>query len=313
VRFPPPNSRNPCGFFSPDGKDLIFASTAGKEVPDEPSAGFQRQGGNYRWAFPNGMEIYRAKDWQKDLAVQASFNIILKTQELTPEVAVVPTTQPAVREFAIPTQPAAAAAAVDQLDLAKPANRLTNNDAYDAEDAYSPDGKWIVFMSRRTGDSEIWVMRSDGTHPVQITQAPGYDGGPYFSPDGKRLVYRSDRKGNDLLQIFVADLSFDDQGNIIGMKAEHQLTNDENVNWCPFWHPDGRHLIFATSRHGHQNYELYAMRDDGSHLARVTYTDGFDGLPAFSPDGKYVMWSAKRTKDGTTQLFLARFTPPKDW
>jgi TolB protein len=111
----------------------------------------------------------------------------------------------------------------------------------------------------------------------------------------------------------VADLAFDDQGNVTGLKAEHQLTNDDNVNWGPYWHPDGHHLIFATSRHGHQNYELYTIRDDGSHATRITYCDRFDGLPVFSPDGKYLMWSSKRTADNTTQLFLARFHPPENW
>ena len=64
VRISPPNSRNTCGYFSPDGKSLIFASTAGKEDPNEPAAGYQRQGGSYRWDFPNGMEIFRADDWR---------------------------------------------------------------------------------------------------------------------------------------------------------------------------------------------------------------------------------------------------------
>jgi Tol biopolymer transport system component len=272
IRLSPPNSRNTCGYFAPNGESLIFASTAGKEDPNEPTSGYQRQGGNYRWDFPKGMEIYQAKNWASSVAGSPK-----------------------------------------EVDLAKPESRLTNNDAYDAEGAYSPDGKWICFTSFRTGDSEIWVMRSDGSNPVQITHAKGYDGGPFFSPDGKRLVYRSDRKGNDLLQIFVADLAFDGQGNVTGLKAEHQLTNDQNVNWGPYWHPDGHHLIFATSRHGHQNYELYAIRDDGSHATRITYCDRFDGLPVFSPDGNYLMWSSKRTADNTTQLFLARFHPPTDW
>ncbi len=156
-------------------------------------------------------------------------------------------------------------------------------------------------------------MNADGSRPVQITHAKGYDGGPFFSPDGKRLVYRSDRKGNDLLQLFVADLAFDDNGEITGIAAEHQLTDDVNVNWGPYWHPDGQHLIFATSRQGHQNYELYSIRTDGSHATRITYTEGFDGLPVFSPDGKYLMWSAKRSKDKTVQLHLARFNAPADW
>jgi TolB protein len=154
-------------------------------------------------------------------------------------------------------------------------------------------------------------MRPNGEDVVRLTQMRGYDGGPFFSPDGKRLVYRSDRQGNDLLQIFVADLVRDRSGRITGLKRERQLTRDQNVNWGPYWHPDGKHIIYATSIHGHQNYELYLMRADGSRKTRITFAEGFDGLPVFSPDGKYLMWSSKRTAVKTTQVFIARFTMPK--
>lgn len=271
VRISPPDSRNTCGFFSPDGKSLIFASTAGKEDPSEPTAGYQRQGGNYRWDFPEGQEIFKADDWQAK--VEANDN--------------------------------------RWLNLATHA--ITNNNAYDAEGAFSPDGKWIIFGSRRDGDSELYVMRPDGGGAVRLTNVKGYDGGPFFAPDGKRILYRSDRKGNDLLQIFVADLVFDNDGNITGSTNEKQLTNDGNVNWGPYFHPDDRHIVYATSAHGHQNYELYVMHDDGSHKTRITYKAGFDGLPVFSPDGRYLMWSSKRSPDNTTQIFVARFTPPKGW
>lgn len=272
VRISPEPSRNTCGFFSSDGKSLIFSSTAGKEDANEPSEGYQRGGLNYRWAFPHGMEIFRVDDWKEKISsVKPGGSINLAT------------------------------------------NPITNNDVYDAEGGYSPDGKWIVLCSLRTTDGDVYVMHPDGSHVVQLTHAPGYDGGPFFCPDGKRIVYRSDRHHNDLLQIFVGDLAFDKEGNITGLAAEHPITHDANVNWGPYWHPDGHHLIFATSRHGHQNYELYVMRDNGSHDIRITYTDGADILPVFSNDGKYLMWTSKRSADKTTQIFVARFTPPADW
>jgi len=272
VRISPDPSRNTCGFFSPDGKSLIFSSTAGKEDPSEPSEGYQRNGRNYRWAFPHGMEIFRSDDWE---------------------------------------QKASAAGPGGTINLAT--HPITNNAVYDAEGAYSPDGKYLVFCSLRTTDGDVYVMHPDGTGAIQITNHPGYDGGPFFAPDGKRLVYRSDRKHNDLLQIFVADLAFDARGDITGVKSERQITDDANVNWGPYWHPDNRHLIYSTSRHGHTNYELYAMRDDGSHQTRITFTDGADILPVFSKDAKYLMWTSKRAPDGTTQIFIAKFHAPKDW
>ena len=270
VRISPDNSRNTCGFFSPDGDSILFASTAGKEDPNEQSSGYQREGRSYRWAFPAGMEIFRADGWE---------------------------------------------AAVRAADPAKGANlaqhALTDNKAYDAECAYAPDGNWIVLSSNRTGDSELFAMRADGTDPVQLTRSPGYDGGPFFSPDGKRLVYRSDRRKNDLLQIFVADIVRDNNGKVVSIKKEKQLTRDANVNWGPYWHPDGKHIIYATSAHGHSNYELYLMRSDGTRKTRITFAEGFDGLPVFSPDGKWLMWSSKRTRDNTTQVFVARFSLPR--
>jgi Tol biopolymer transport system component len=270
IRISPADSRNTCGYFSPDGKSIIFGSTTGKEKPDESGGGYKREGRSYVWSFPTGMEIFRADDWR------------LRVDSLD---------------------------SVDHVNLAtKP---LTNNDVYDAECAFSSDGKWICFTRGAGKDADIYVMRAEGTGDVKVVAQPGYDGGPFFSPDGKRLVYRSDRKSNDLLQIFVADLTFDDAGNIAGSKNERQLTDDANVNWGPYWHPHGKHIVYATSKHGHANYELYLMQDDGSNPTRVTFWNGADVLPTFSPDGKWLLWTSKRTADQTTQVFAAKFKLPQ--
>jgi Tol biopolymer transport system component len=188
---------------------------------------------------------------------------------------------------------------------------LTHNVGYDAECGFSPDGQWIVYCSNVTGDPEIWAMRADGSRQVQLTNTPGYDGGPFFSPDGKRICYRSDRKGNSLLQVFVADLTFDAAGNITGIHDEKQITHNAAVNFGPFWHPDNHHLIWATSLHGLSNFELYLMRDDGSYKTRITFAPMADLLPAFSPDGKYLMWTSRRGPDKTSQIWVAKFNMPK--
>lgn len=270
LRISPENSRNTCGWFSRDGTTMIFSSTVGKEVATEPAAGYQQSGRDYRWSYPDGMEIYRADGWQGALSA---------------------------------AEPGAIA------NLAK--HPLTDNNAYDAEGSISPDGKWIAFTSNRTGDLELWAMKIDGTSPVQLTNIKGQDGGAFFSPDGRKLVYRSDRAGNNLLQIFISDVVYDASGNITGLKNEKQLTNDANVNWTPFFHPDGKHIVYACSGTNHSNYDLWLMRTDGSRKTRITFKPGADVLGAFSPDGKYLVWSSKRTEDNTTQVFIAKFALPK--
>jgi TolB protein len=273
VRISPPGSRNTCGFFSPDGVSIIFGSSSAAAEGSAP--GYQRQTGKYMWSFERGMEIYRADGWESAVAVVERGKGV---------------------------------------DLAK--FPITKNDAYDAECGFSPDGKWIVFASNRidsaeqSPDVDLFVMRSDGTNPVRLTNTPGYDGGPFFSPNGRQIVFRSDRKGDSNLQVYIADLVFDANGNITGMENELALTSDANVNWGPFFHPSGDYVIYATSAQGHDNYELYMSRTDAYKRCRLTFTPKFDGLPAFSRDGRHLMWTSKRTADNTTQLFLAEFKVP---
>jgi TolB protein len=182
--------------------------------------------------------------------------------------------------------------------------RLTDTSGYDAEGSYSPDGKQIIFTSFRDGDAEIYIMDADGRNPRRITNQKGYDGGPFFSPDGKKIIYRSDRKQNDMLQVYI---------NTPDGKNERALTNNDAVNWGPYFYPDSRHIVFSTSLQGHQNYEVYWMDVETGKLERITYRDGFDGLPVFSNDGARMLWTSKgRTPDKTSQLFIADFVKPRE-
>lgn len=195
------------------------------------------------------------------------------------------------------------------VDLAR--HPLTVDRAYTGECSYSPDGKWICFTSTLGGNPNLYVMHADGSRLVRLTRTVGYDGGASFSPDGKHLVYQSQRYTDNLTQIFTADLSFDHNGEITGISAEHQLTNEDSNNTNPAWHPDGIHIIYTTSRHGRDNYELYLMTNQGRRKTRITYSPGADLFPVFSPDGKYLTWASKRAKDGSIEVYAAQFHFPR--
>lgn len=184
--------------------------------------------------------------------------------------------------------------------------RLTDTRGYDAEGAYSADGKQIVFCSNRDGNLELYIMNADGSGVRKLTNSPGcYNGGPFFSPDGKRVIFRSDRKKKDYLQIYV--INADGTG-------ERALTDTEGVNWGPYWYPDGKHIIYAAADHSdptaRPNYDLWWMNVDTGKKVRLTYAPASDVLPVFSPDGKQLLWTS--TRGGSAQLFLADFVPPQE-
>lgn len=179
---------------------------------------------------------------------------------------------------------------------------LTRSHGYDAEGAYSRDGKLIVFSSYRSGSMNLYTMKADGSDVRQVTHTENcYNGGPFLSPDGKRIIFRADREKRDYLQIYMIDL---DGSN------EVQLTRNDGVNWAPYWHPLGKAILFTTSLHGHKNYEVYLMNVQTKELVRVTNSPRFDGLAVFSDDGKRMMWTSQRSPDGSSQVFVADFTLP---
>jgi Tol biopolymer transport system component len=189
--------------------------------------------------------------------------------------------------------------------------RLTHAKGYNAEGSYSHDGRHIVFCSNRSGEDnlELYVMDADGQNVRQLTHAPGcYNGGPFFSPDGARVIFRSDRKKKDHLQLYVIDADG---------KNERALTDDLNwVNWGPYWYKDGKHIIYAGADHGNPaerpNYDLYWLNIETGKKVRITHAPGADVLPVFSPDYGRLMWTSTRDGRQPAQLYIAGFTAPKD-
>lgn len=191
--------------------------------------------------------------------------------------------------------------------------RLTDAPGYDAEGAYSPDGKQIVFCSDRDGDPDLYILDVASGETRQITNEPGYDGGPFFSPDGKWVIYRTDREKADYLQIHA--IRADGTGDVA-------LTDNNGVNWAPYWHPTAPYIIWTGADHSdptkRPNYDLwllqYDINDDElrgvGEPIRVTDHASADVLPVFSPDGKRLMWTSGRGADGTSQLWIADFSLP---
>jgi Tol biopolymer transport system component len=197
--------------------------------------------------------------------------------------------------------------------------RLTDARGYDAEASYSPDGEWIAFSSMRDGYGrelsaeeqrlletdtayfgEIWIMRADGSDERRLTSVPGYDGGPFFTADGSRIVWR--RFAPNGLTADIWSMRPD------GSDAR-RLTDFGAMSWAPYEHPSGEYILFASNKLGFSNFEIFIVDTAGEREpVQVTSTDGFDGLPVPSPDGKRLSWTSTRHGGDGGQIFMAEWS-----
>jgi TolB protein len=240
--------RQTCGFFFPDGRRIIYASThlGGAACPPPPD---RSQG--YAWPLYPTWEIFSA---------DADGGHV---------------------------------------------RRLTDNDAYDAEGAVSPDGRRIVFTSLRDGDLDLYLMDTDGGNVRRLSDTLGYDGGPFFSWDGRFIVFRASRPESKdeideyrtlLRQNLVRPRSLDIYYMTADGTAVSRVTRLPGANFAPFMHPNGRQVIFASNQHdaSGRSFALYLVNLDGSGLERVTWADGFASFPMFTRDGKRLVFCSSR-------------------
>lgn len=308
------------GYFSPDGKRLVFQSERDPANPfyqiftmDLTSGDVKRISpgiGKTTCSYfrPNSDEILfssthldpKSKQYQdEELAFRASGKERRYSWDYDPELDI----------FALSEKTGAL-------------KRLTTAKGYDAEAAYSPDGQWIVFTSMRDAYNrqlnpteqkalqndpslfaEIYIMKADGTGQKRLTTEWGYDGGPFFNNDGTRIVWRHFDESGLLADIWTMKLDGTDQ---------RQVTTFGSMSWSPFAHPSGQYLIFSSNKLGFENFELFIVDTAGTkEPVRVTYTDGFDSLPVFSPDGKQLSWTSTRGGGSEGQIYMAQWNHEK--
>jgi len=168
-----------------------------------------------------------------------------------------------------------------------------------AETVWQPTDSDLLFMSSRSGDSEVYVIAAGETTWVNLTRHPSRDNWPVWSPDGERIVFQSDRSGN--LDVW----SMRSDGSEL-----MQLTDHAEPDYLPAWSPDGRTIAFTSWRRDSGDTarapHLYVMRADGSRerrlVARSLATSA--GLQ-WSPDGRHIVFSRGDGADGA-DVVLAR-------
>lgn len=195
--------------------------------------------------------------------------------------------------------------------------KLTATPGYDAEGVYSYQGDKIIFTSVRSGDLEIYLMNPDGSGVERLSNEDGYDGGAFFSLDGQWICWRASRPKDSALvdykNLLAMNLVRPSKLEIYVMNLKDrkpiQLTSLNAGSFGPYFHPDGKRIIFASNYNDPKgrNFDLYMVDIATKEIEQITYNPSFDGFPMFSHDGKRLVFASNRNgkERGETNIFIA--------
>lgn len=160
--------------------------------------------------------------------------------------------------------------------------QLTNDSGFDTSPAITPDGRFIVFTSNRSGSSRLWRMNADGKNPIQLTEENKANGDyeAQLTPDGKNVIFQRFSHADGKHALMKISL---DGGAVVPI-----LESDENVNFIPRLSPDGKHLAFVSFNTVNFKKILNVVSFDGEKIGQTEKEFDYELIADFrwSPDSK---------------------------
>ncbi len=268
-RVSPGHGKTTCGWFHPNGRQVIFSSTQ-----DDPDAKLkQRQEIEFR---ESGQTRRYAWDYDEHYEIVA-YDLETKTyRKLTSELG------------------------YDAEGCYSPDGQLivfaSNRRGY-AADISEADKK--AFAVDRTLFMDIYVMNADGSNVRQLTDVRGYDGGCFFSADGKKIVWRRFGEGSRYGEVFTMNADGSEQKQITHLRA---------TSFAPIFHPSGKYIMFCSNAENDTVFNLYLVDAEGkSPPIRVTNSNKFEGFPCWHPNGEEISWTSNRGADGQSQIYAGKW------
>jgi Tol biopolymer transport system component len=311
-RVSPGAGRTTCSYFAPDGKKIIFASSHRdpdvrkhyKEEYDlrdeDKRLGRHRR---YQWDFDPYMDIYEANPdgtGLKRLTHAQGYNAEGSYSADGKQIVFCSNRDGNLELYIMDAD----GGNVRQLTHAP--------GCYNGGPFFSPDGKRVIFRSDRKKKDhlQLHIINADGTGERALTDNLEWVyWAPFWYKDGKHIVYTAADHSNPALRPnydlwwMNCDEKPDDvkQGSVkglrlLGFSADSGISVFSAVS-AAFPYP------FRTA-----DQKPYLPKK----MVRLTYAPGADVLPAFSKDGKKIMWTSTRDGRQPSQLYIADFIPPKD-
>ena len=160
--------------------------------------------------------------------------------------------------------------------------------------AWSPDTKWIAYLSDRTGEYEIYIRPQKGGDETRVTTDGGvYRYGPVWSPDSKKLLY-----WDKTLRLWYVDV---DQKKPVEIDRGEYISIDGGS-----WSPDSRWVAYSKTEANLSNaVYLYSLEQKKSTPVTDSFYDNTE--PVFEPNGKYLYFLSQRFYYPSAGRFDDRF------
>lgn len=161
-------------------------------------------------------------------------------------------------------------------------NLSNASSSHERNASWSPDGKYIAYISDATGEDEVYILNSDGSAAaMQLTKnGDNYKYGLKWSPDSKKILY-SDRKQN----LFYVDIA-SKNSTLIQTSKIFEITQYD-------WSPDSRYVCYTNpERKNNSSIMVYSLEDKKNNPVTEFWFQSYS--PVFSSDGKYLFFVSER-------------------
>jgi|AntAceMinimDraft_17_1070374.scaffolds.fasta_scaffold00250_3 tricorn protease len=161
-------------------------------------------------------------------------------------------------------------------------NLTQSSGAHDRNAVWSPDGKYIAYISDKNGEYEIYIQKQDGTEPpVQLTKdADTYKYYLKWSPDSKKILWN-----DKMLRLQYVDI----KTKKVTLIAKSKIWEFQYFNWAP----DSKWLTYVSNEKNDMS-KIHLYNIDSKKDYEVTQEWYSSSQPTFSNDGKYLLLTSKR-------------------